>query len=92
MTKTAPAATEIAAVLPTLEDIRAFAGRATELPGVRAVVGTFIPSGIAHALAGFGIAAVGFADGLDAEAVRTAAAWPRPSSPSRTPSAASPWP
>jgi aconitate hydratase len=71
--KTAPAATEIALVLPTLEDIRAFAGRASELPGVRAIVGTFIPSGIAHTLAGFGVAVFTIDDLAGFEGVKSLA-------------------
>jgi hypothetical protein len=53
----APAgAPEIALLLTTLDDLRAFAGRAIDYPQVRAIIGNFIPSGIAHSLAGLGIA------------------------------------
>jgi aconitate hydratase len=55
--KVAPAgAPEIALLLTTLDDLRAFAGRAIDYPQVRAIIGNFIPSGIAHSLAGLGIA------------------------------------
>lgn len=52
----AKSAAGTAVLLSTLDEVRGFAAKAQDLPGVRAAIATFWPSGITHALAGLGVA------------------------------------